>query len=407
MAFAVAADPSDHDSTKLVGRLPWEIGMCGLVGFTTPFMVRIGGNFPVGEWLLLVAAAAAIVVRAVRHQWPTGAARTRIFTILLVLQIIGLAAYIGSDLYRGSAPEDYIRGWARMAFVAIDIIGLASLIGSSWRRFIVLIAGFALGQAASALTIGPLFGAWWKFGFAVPVTYLALIAVGRRGHLLGAIVALLLGVLHVVLEFRSLGLECLLVVVALYLVRLPRLWRLAVVFATLGAIGLTLGGLFDDGVQKGLSRHSSDAERRAMMEVAAEAFAESPIIGQGSWFSATKVRSRIENRYIRLSDNFSGYTEEQERELALHSQLLTALAEGGIFGGAFFLTYGLLLLWTLAYCLRTTRPQQPLVLLLLIEALWNLAIAPFSGPARVEIAATAVLCLLLWQQARGRLRWEE
>ena len=38
------------------------------------------------------------------------------------------------------------------------------------------------------------------------------------------LVAILLGVLHMVLEFRSLGLECFMVAVALYLYRLPRLW---------------------------------------------------------------------------------------------------------------------------------------------------------------------------------------
>jgi hypothetical protein len=294
-----------------------------------------------------------------------------------------------------------------MTFVAIDLIGLAAVIGPSWRRFIVLVGGWALGQAASAVIVGPLFDDWWKFGFAEPITFLALIAAGNRSRLAAAIVAVLLGALHFVLEYRSLGLECLMVAVALYLTRLPRLWRLAAVLAALAAIGLALGGLFDERSATHISRHSSDAERRAMMEVAAESFADSPLIGQGSWFSSTKVVRRIEARYIQLSDSFNGYTEEQERDLAVHSQLLTALAEGGIFGASFFVAYGFMLLWATAYCLRTSRPQQALVFLILIEALWNLAIAPFSGPARVQIAASAVLGLLLWQQARGRLRWED
>ena len=293
-----------------------------------------------------------------------------------------------------------------MAFVAIDLIGLASLVGPSWRRFTVLVGGWALGQAASAVVLGPLFDDWWKFGFAEPITFVALIAVGNRSRLTAAAVAVCLGVLHIVLEYRSLGLECLMVAVALYLTRLPRLWRLACIVAAFAAVALALAGLFDERSETHISRHSSDAERRAMMEVAAEAFADSPLIGQGSWFSSTKITRRIEARYIQLSDTFNGYTEEQERDLAVHSQLLTALAEGGIFGGLFFIAYGMVLLWALAYCLRTTRPQQALVFLILLEALWNLAIAPFSGPARVQIAASAVLALMLWQQARGRLHWE-
>jgi hypothetical protein len=381
--------------------------VCGLVGLTTPFTVQAAGNFPIAEGFLLIAAMVSIGVRAIRHRWPEGASRTRAFTALIILQMVGLGAYIFSDLYRGSAPADYSRGWARMAFVAIDLIGLACLIGSSWRRFVALVVGWSIGQAACAVTFGPLFDDWWKFGFAEPVTFLTLIAVGGRNRLPAALSAIVLGLLHIALEFRSLGLECLMVAVSLYLIRLPRLWRIAAVFATLAAIGLALSGLFDEHVQKGISKHVSDAERRAMMEVAAESFADSPIIGQGSWFSTGAMRRRIEERYIALSENFNGYTEEQEHDLAIHSQLLTALAEGGIFGASFFVAYGFLLMWAMAYCLRSTRPQQALVLMLLIEGLWNLAIAPFSGPARVQIAAAAVLCLLLWQQARGRLRWED
>jgi hypothetical protein len=407
VTIAIHSRPVESDSSRLVGRLPWATMICGVVGFTTPFTVQAAGNFPVAEGFLLFAAIASVAIRVIRHRWPDGASRTRAFTTLIVLQIIGLGAYVVSDIYRDSAPVDYLRGWARMAFVGIDIIGLAFLVGSSWRRFVVIITGWAFGQVACALIFGPLFDDWWKFGFAEPVTFLALIAVGRKNRLPAAIVAIALGILHILLEFRSLGLECLMVAISLYLIRLPRLWRFAAVFAVLAAIGLALSGLFDERVQKGISKHLSDAERRAMMEVAAESFADSPIIGQGSWFSTGEMRRRIEERYIALSETFNGYTEEQEHDLAIHSQLLTALAEGGIFGASFFIAYGFLLMWALAYCLRSTRPQQAIVLMILIEGLWNLAIAPFSGPARVQIAAAAVLCLLLWQQARGRVRWED
>jgi hypothetical protein len=399
MAVAIHSRPVMGESTSALGRLPWAVAVCAVVGFATPFTVQTLGNFPIAEGILLVAA--------IRRQWPAGAARTRAFSVHLVLQMVGLAAYIGSDLYRGSAEADYLRGWSRMAFVAIDLTGLALLIGPSWRRFVVFVASWGLGQAACAIIFGPLFDDWWKFGFAETATFLALIAVGRAGRLPAALVAVVLGALHIVLEFRSLGLECLMVAISLYLVRLPRLWRMAAIFATLAVIGVALSGLFDERSQKGISKHVSDSERRAMMEVAAESFADSPLIGQGSWFSTTGMRRRIEARYIQLSETFNGYTEEQEHDLSVHSQLLTALAEGGLFGGSFFIAYGFLLMWAMAYCLRTTRPHQPIVLMILIEGLWNLAIAPFSGPARVQIALSAVLALLLWQQARGRLEWEE
>lgn len=392
--------------TPLLGRLPWTTILCVLVGLTTPFLMRMAGNFPVAEWFLLGSAAIMIVLRALHHRWPDGAARTRWFTGLVVLQLIGLCAYIVSDLYRGSVSADYLRGWARMAFVAIDLIGLAGLFGSSWRRFVFFVGGFAIGQAASAVCFGPLYGNWWKFGFAAPVTYLAFIAVGRQGRFLSSVFALALGLLHLALDFRSLGLECLLVGVALNLTRISRGWQLVSILVGCIALALAMGGLFADKSTARFASHRSDAERQAMMEVAAEAFAESPFIGQGSWFSATTINSRIEARYILLSDTFNGYSEETERDLAVHSQLLTALAEGGLFGASFFFAYTTLLLWALSYCLRSDHIFQALVFMFLIEALTNVAIAPFSGPARVQIAAAAVLGLLLWQQARGRLDWE-
>jgi O-antigen ligase len=379
---------------------------CALVGFFTPFTIKAAGNLPIAEWILFFAVCSAIVIRFSRERWPDGVANSRIFFGFIVLQVIGLLAYIVSDLYRESASRDFLRGWARMIFVGVDLLGLATLIGTSWRRLVVLKLGFIFGVAAEAAIFGPLYGAWWKFGFALPVTLLVLILVGNRNRWVASSVAVGLGLLNFSLDYRSLGAECFIVAVAVHLPRFNTFGRLVALVAMVTAAIYAMVGVFHEKTDTAFAaRHESDSERRAMVEAAANAFAESPIIGHGSWFSNTKVVKDIENRQAELKEGFQGYTEEQESVLTIHSQMLTALAEGGFFGASFFFGYAAMLIWAFAYALRTERPQQILVIFLLVEALWNLAMTPFSGPKRIEIATAAVLTLMLWQESRGRLFW--
>ena len=398
--------PSDTGADSSENWFSWTAIICLLTGFFTPFTVKAAGNLPVAEWFLFCAVGAALVVRFSRQRWPDGVANSRIFFGFIVLQAIALMSYIVSDLYRESAAHDFLRGWARMVFVAIDLLGIATLIGTSWRRLVLLKVGFLFGLAVEASLFGPLYGAWWKFGYAVPVTLLGMILVGNRGRWLASIVAAGLGFLNFSLDYRSLGAECWIVAVAVHLPRLNRGGRLAALVAIVTCAVYAMIGVFHEKSDTSFAaRHESDSERRAMVEAAANAFADSPLIGHGSWFSNTRVVKKIEDRRAELKEGFRGYTEEQESVLTVHSQMLTALAEGGLFGASFFFAYALMLVWALAYALRTERPQQLLVVFLLVEALWNLAMTPFSGPKRIEIATAAVLTLMLWQESRGRLSW--
>ncbi len=409
-----ASDPSSfaygwsepQDNSRRENLWSWEMLLCACVGFFTPFTVKAAGNLPIAEWFLLVIAGVALVVRFSRRSWPDGVANSRIFFAFLALQTLGLLAYVFSDLYRDSAARDYLRGWARMIFVGIDLIALAALIGLSWRRLVVIKFGLIFGLAAEALLFGPLYGAWWKFGFALPVTLLGLILVGQRSRWIASAAIIGLGVLNFALDYRSLGAECFIVATALHLPRMNAGARALTLALMVVAAGYTMFSVFHEKSETGFAaRHESDAERRAMVEAAAEAFSESPLIGHGSWFSNTRMIQRIEERKIDLKEGFRGYTEEQESVLTVHSQLLTALAEGGFFGASFFFGYALMLVWALLHALRTERPQQALVIFLLVEAIWNLAMTPFSGPKRIEIAVAAVLALMLWQESRGRLFW--
>ena len=381
--------------------------VCALVGFTTPFTVQLMGNFPLAEWILLAAAGIGLLLSVRYRRWPDGVFHTRWFLVVAACLLLGLMAYVFSDLYRGSASQDYLRGWARMVFLAIDFLGLAYLIGSDWRRWLAVKAGLIFGVLAEVCVNGPLYGEWWKFGFAGPITLLALILAARRGLLTSVLVAAGLGVLHLTLGFRNFGGICLVTASLLLIPRVPPSFRkAAIAFALVtAAVTITAVYLFLDETA-GTTHDASNKERYAMVSVASDAFLASPLVGHGSWFSATHLVRKIEAKRMKIEDGFGGYSEQEAAAISIHSQLLVALAEGGFFGGLFFLVYGGLVIWALLYALQAERPQQALLIFTLIGAMWDLAMSPFSGPARVHIAAASVLALLLWLEHKGLIEWK-
>ena len=130
-------------------------------------MITFVGKIPLSELLLLVvllhAAARADSTRNAPLPSP------RILAFVLVAQFVAFGSYIVSDLWHQSLPFDMIRGWLRMIFLLLDTVALALLFGAGSRTFILLQIGLVLSTLFTFLD-GPLFGDYWKFGFAYPVT---------------------------------------------------------------------------------------------------------------------------------------------------------------------------------------------------------------------------------------------
>jgi hypothetical protein len=127
------------------------------------------------------------------------------------------------------------------------------------------------------------------------------------------------------------------------------------------------------------------------------------MIGQGSWYTNSVLMHRLEERIASKDLTFQGYSEDEARQISIHSQLLVSLAEGGILGGAFFLGMGLLLLKTLWTLLTNPLPHRAFLFYLVILALWNLGMSPFSGQTRIEITLSVCACLLVVLQRQGEL----
>lgn len=406
---SAATIPASGPAREQGALLPPSAVLSLAAGVLTPFTVSLGGELPLGELLLFVAAGWALLIVALAQAWPGPLWRSPLFLALMVGQGLALAAYVVSDLHRGSAPHDYIRGWARMIFLGVDLAAIAYLVGCDARNFLLLLAGVQFGEIAKVHLEGALFGDYWKFGYALPVTVGVMLLSGRGGLALSSGAAAGLGLVHFVLDFRSLGLICLLVAAFLAVQAFSREWR--TVLAPLGlACGVALGlavYTHTRSDREGDRSTRSNVERGAMVVAGLEAFRDSPILGHGSWFSRTHV---IDNFMVLREEGareagvggFAGANEIEEDAVALHSQLIVTLAEGGLFGAAFFIHFTLGLLWALhnQIVVRSWHALTPVRVFVLSLALFHVFLSPFSGAHRVGIALAAILVVLVHREHR-------
>jgi hypothetical protein len=379
--------------------------MSFLAGFFGVFTVSFVGEMPIGELVLIAAAGWAVLCMVFNHTWPGPLLRSRFLWSLLTAQFIALGSYIFSDLYRHSFPLDMARGWSRMVFLAIDIIAIAYLFGCAPRNFLIFQFGQCLGAVASALILGPLFGDMWKFGVGYPLTFLIFFIAPFAGALATMTAAGAVGMVHFLMDFRSLGGICLLVGMLTFLQIMPRRFRLwlapLMMIAALGAVRWVSMQTQGNGVRA----TRSDVERSAMATAALEAFEQSPLIGQGSWFSHSDVYDNfmLIRHAAAKQAKVGGFADPNKDPgaVAVHSQILVALAEGGLFGGAFFFVYGGGLLWTLCHLVFVCRWHRltPFCTLLLLSALWDFFCSPFSGAQRISIATVCGLILLVQTEA--------
>ena len=373
-------------------------------GLLTAFTVSVVGEMPVGELVLFAVAGWVVLNVLVTRHWPCALLRHKLFWILLGAQMLALGAYVFSDLYCGSSTHDIARGWGRMVFLSVDLLAMAYLAGCSTRNISFYLIGQLAGDFAHSIFFGALFGDWWKFGAGIPVTYLLFALAIRGGPYLTVCVAFGMALFHLMLDFRSFGGICVLVGVLTGMQLLPRTLRPWLAPAILVA---SLGGflVYQQIHQNDAHRSTrSDVSRSAMMIAAWEAIERHPLTGNGSWFSHSDVWDNfmiIRRDRARLA-HVGGFPEANEDPgtVAFHTQILVSLAEGGFFGGTFFIVFGSLLvhaLYSLAFT-RLWRRHYPIFGLVLVTALWNVFFSPFSGAHRVYIAAACGVLLLFYTE---------
>lgn len=378
-------------------------------GVCTNFTLELVGAFPVGEFVLAGALGVVALCVVLNHSVPGSLLRSRLLWTFIACQAVALLAYVASDISWGSTPNDMARGWARMIFLTVDILAVAFLFDVPDRPpeigFVCFQVGYALGGALATLKGDVLFDDYWKFGWGPPVTIALLLLAPRAGFWLCQLACFALGLVHVALGFRSMGAICVLVPALMLFQRASRRERvlalglagmLALVVLASGRVSLSSSG--EGGDVRSLR---SNIERTAMVQAAWEGFQRSPWLGNGSWFSKSNVMQeffalRYDKSMVAGIGSFG--QDDGDAGFAIHSQILVALAEGGVLGGTFFLFYGAMLLWALG-TLILTRPWNlwsNLCVFFMVLKLCDLATSPFSGFHRVLIAVAVGLVLLVW-----------
>jgi hypothetical protein len=383
-----------------------------LAGALQGVTIQFAGRILASELLLALVLVHAVISLALARTMPAPIASPRFFAFVVACQCVALASYIVSDLWWLSTPFDTIRGWLRMMFLLFDITAFSLLFGGVPRSLVVFQVGICL-SALPTLLAGPLFGDYWKFAFAYPATILVLVTVPRYFGLWPSVLGSIgLGFLHSILAYRSLGAVCTMLGLMIATRAIPlRLRKVVFIYCFLLTLA-TLPWMANRMLGDSSGRASrSNVERSAMLQAAWESFLASPVIGNGSWFSRSNVWDMflvIRSTREHEAGGGLGFDPRSFEGVAIHSQILTALAEGGVLGATFFFTYGALIVWGIWYLLTdaTWNSLMPIRLCILISSLWGFFMSPFSGIARVWISLTLALMLILLEE-RNAHRYRE
>ena len=370
-----------------------------LIGLAAPWQLEWVGILYASEVLLAAVALAALVTQLTdAHFW-----RPPFCTILGFLSVTVLA-YVVADLVLGTESQNIARGWARNVFLGSNFVGLYVLCRRSPRNIVIYVV------SAAASTIGYLCfsGRYledWKFGASAPVTVLVACLVPlivRRGPLVGSLSLAGVGLLHIAMDSREIGGNCLLAGVLLFarcssVLRMKSLsWVVLGVLASTG-VGVLLYAYVLTDQEYGQRRQFSNAWRTASLITAAAAIADSPWIGSGSQANNFDLQSRYDSIFTERTGLRYRGQQTDTSTFSPHSQILQAWFEAGVFGTLFFFYLGWKLLRAFTWCIfrRGLDMFSVLFAFCLLRAIWHLLFSPFAGLARMDVAlAAAIVCVL-------------
>ncbi|MFN0316758.1 MAG: O-antigen ligase family protein [Burkholderiales bacterium] len=370
--------------------------LCGAMAL---YKIQFIGEVYVAELLLLPAALLAVL--------SGGSARMpghRLFGLFMLSLLVTLCGYILSDLLRGSEPEQFLRGWARIAFVGTDIFALWLLAARDRRN----LWWFVLGLGAGGMIYLRLSGvpvSNWKFGYGVPVMLAAACMAFKLSPRFAALLVAMVGVHSIHVDSRVQGAVCLMVAAVVWVrgvnprLRPGRMGRVLRLAAALGLAGLVVSALLTNTDDKYSGRRDASNFGRAVgVRAALAAIAQSPLIGWGSW-SASKDLVRMSRDAIKEESKASGieYYGPDGLIFGAHSQILQSWVEGGVLGMAFFAFFGFQLLRWLRYTVleRPVDVYSCIFLLYLTFQFWHLIQSPLGQNQRMHIATAAVIMILL------------
>lgn len=415
-APALAGVAADHRSAPALAghRWDWLSVVSVLIGALMHVSFQAGGQVYAGELLMLAVLPVLAYDRFYRRHGALEHQRDLWLPLrfLLAALTVTYAGYLLSDLYRNNAPSDFLRGWARLLFLGVDLAVVTMLVSSRRANFWLLALGYCMFGIANLVAHGmPL--SEWKSGYSFPVTLgsiVALCAIPRLGVKARCAALVMLGMVNVVWDYRSLGSFCVVVAVLLWLNQWSQGGRVKIVRGVVvGVLAVVLVGLGYYASQGSFAqrRQASNSIRLSSALVGFSAVLESPLIGYGSWGRDTRFAKLYADVQFRMSKSEESplYDFDLIRlaTIPAHSQFLEAWIEGGLLGIAFMVCYLVLLIRGLRALIGIGTPPAifPLLGFFMIWGLWALFMSPFKGPSRVDISMACISAIIACQIARA------
>ena len=388
------------------------------LGFATPFSVRLVGDLPIAEILMLLLLPFLLAARG-RMIFR------RDLRVIYVLCALWLFAQIMSDWFHGmTSPYQWMRTYAAIIFFTFDIMMMAALTSGSTRRKLLFFGAYAVSGLVRARLFPTPFmeGEIWKFGYADGVITITLLAscyfYARRRNVVVVLFFLGLIAINLIENFRS-PLLFLFVVLAIVVPVIPeRLGRLqllprrgsasrvaAIVVFSLTAgfvakqvlVWVTDSGIVDQEAQeKNKSQLGSGGAMhlffaaRPEFPVAMKAIADRPLLGHGSAPDEPKYQAMLNDMQEEMGQQnmFESALETLGGMIPVHSYLLQAWVAAGILGS-------LVWFYLLALCVKSIiraaillPPTAPYITYMFIMFFWNIFFSPFGSTVRLVVAGT-------------------
>ncbi|MBK5290920.1 MAG: hypothetical protein JJE04_04395 [Acidobacteriia bacterium] len=340
----------------------------------------------------------------------------REIVITCVLVMAMACAYLVSDIFNGNTAENSARGAARSIFLFTDILGLYFVLRINLVLAAHLCAGYAIGQVLATLPALQQsgFSDLWKFGFATPATILTLIVFPRyfrRSLIPCALALLVLGMVHMLLDYRSLSGVCM-NVCALIVYRqsdhiLAR--RGTAVAATLTAVfvlSLIVFAYWSTQDEFGNRRYLGNAARVAALMAAYDGIKAAPWTGYGSWAYEATFGSLYETAYFDLTGRRYVEVTGQKFIFGAHSQLLQSWYEAGPVAALFFLYLAVTLIRSMQVAIlrRPLDSLSPLIFEILLISIWHVFLSPFAGEHRFWIGLSVSIAILIRHEFPARIK---
>jgi hypothetical protein len=373
-----------------------------LIAGTARLILKVGGDLPVADLLLLPLLPFLVLVKNYRL-------RRRRFAVIFVLLILWFFGQVATDVYRRTPQVDWMRADARILFIGLNLLGLAALLTGKPRRQLIFFVGYALGSFLQTVVDRGEVEDIWKFGYATGVTILVVLGscyfYKRRRH--GVVVLLLLAIaaVHGAFDYRSpilllfLTLAFVTPIIPERIGRIPILplspGRRMILIAVLAlAAGQTAIGAIEYFASHGYLGEKARKKNEIQSEakgglliggrpeilVSSRAAMDSPILGHGAWAKDMKYADMYEA--LLHENGLREETSEAVRETGLiptHSHLMGAWVEAGILGPVFWIYIMTLMIRALAR-ISIIRPLfAPFYAYMFLDFLWAIVFSPSGG----------------------------